>query len=88
MLSQRTFIGVAFYAASAAWCQSSTPLSFEAASVKMAAPCCAPGEWPPNRPGVDRVNFRYVTLWYCITYAYGRKSYQVSGVHTAISFPR
>jgi len=47
--------------------------------VKPAAPCCTPGQWPANRPGVDRLDFRHVTLWYCITYAYGVKSYQLSG---------
>jgi uncharacterized protein (TIGR03435 family) len=54
-------------------------LNFEVASVKPAAPCCPPGQWPGNRPGVDRISFRYVSLWYCITYAYGVKSYQLSG---------
>jgi uncharacterized protein (TIGR03435 family) len=63
----------------AAWPQSATPIAFEVASVKPAAPCCNPGQWPANRPAADRINFRYVTLWYCITYAYGMKSYQVSG---------
>jgi uncharacterized protein (TIGR03435 family) len=47
--------------------------------LKPAAPCCDPGQWPNNRPGVDRINFRNVTLWYCITYAYGARSYQVDG---------
>jgi len=56
-----------------------TPLTFEVASVKEAAACCAPGQWPSNRPGADRLTFRNVTLWYCITYAYGVKSYQLSG---------
>jgi uncharacterized protein (TIGR03435 family) len=28
---------------------------------------------------VDRIDFRYVTLWYCLSYAYGVKSYQMSG---------
>jgi uncharacterized protein (TIGR03435 family) len=55
------------------------PPVFEVASVKPAAPCCTPGQWPRNRPGDDRINFRNSTLWYCITYAYGVKSYQVSG---------
>jgi uncharacterized protein (TIGR03435 family) len=32
-----------------------------------------------SRPGIDRINFRYVTLWWSISYAYGVKSYQMSG---------
>lgn len=64
---------------SSAWGQGAPTPSFEVASVKLAAPCCAPGQWPDNRPGADRVNFRYVTLWYCLTYAYGVKSYQLFG---------
>lgn len=66
-------------AAGAAWSQTEGPLSFEVASVKPAAPCCAPGQWRGNRPGVDRLDFQYTTLWYDITYAYGVKSYQVFG---------
>lgn len=72
-------IGVALAAAGAGWSQIEGPLSFEVASVKPAAPCCAPGQWRGNRPGVDRLDFQYTTLWYDITYAYGVKSYQVFG---------
>ncbi len=73
------FAGLAFTAVCAAWGQPKAPLSFEVASVKIAAPCCPPGQWPRNRAGVDRINFRNASLWFCITYAYGMKSYQVTG---------
>ena len=59
--------------------QTAPPLSFEVASVKAAAPCCAAGQWRGNRPDVDRVDFQYGTLLYYLTYAYGMKSYQVAG---------
>ncbi|HUK16503.1 MAG TPA: TIGR03435 family protein [Bryobacteraceae bacterium] len=66
-------------AASTAWGQTAVPLSFEVASVKPAAPCCAPNQWRGNQIGADRIDFQYSTLKYCITFAYGVKSYQVSG---------
>ena len=66
-------------AACAAWGQAVPPLSFEVASIKPAAPCCAPGQWRGNRPAADRVDFQYGTLLYYVTYAYGVKSYQVAG---------
>lgn len=69
-------IPIALAAVAAAWGE---PLCFEVASVKIAAPCCAPGQWPNNRPGVDRINFRNASLWYSLTYAYGVKSYQLFG---------
>ena len=52
-------------------------LTFEVASVK-------PATVQPSRPrrntvGQDRIDFPNATLWYCITYAYGVRSYQVSG---------
>lgn len=52
-------------------------LSFEVASVKPAP--TRPAQWRGNRPGADRIDFQYATLWYCISYAYGVKSYQMSG---------
>jgi uncharacterized protein (TIGR03435 family) len=61
---------------SAGWCQAPAPLTFEVASIK---PANAPVEGHRNQPGVERLEFRYATLWYCITYAYGKKSYQVFG---------
>src|SRR5690348_8234319 len=53
--------------------------TFEVASVKPAAPCCAPGQWRESKAGDDRIDFRYVTLRYCVAFAYGLKEYQVSG---------
>lgn len=79
MICKITAIGVVLTAVSAGWSQMEGPLSFEVASVKPAVPCCAPGQWRGNRPGIDRIDFQYTTLWYDITYAYGVKSYQVFG---------
>ncbi len=59
--------------------QSAAPPTFEVASIKPAAPCCAPGQWRESKAGDDRIDFRYVTLRYCIAFAYGLKEYQVSG---------
>jgi len=53
--------------------------AFEVASIKPAAPCCAPGQWRESKAFDDRIDFRYVTLRYCIAFAYGLKEYQVSG---------
>jgi uncharacterized protein (TIGR03435 family) len=47
--------------------------------VKPAAPCCAPGQWRESKAGDDRIDFRYVTLKYCLAFAYRLKEYQVSG---------
>jgi uncharacterized protein (TIGR03435 family) len=55
------------------------PLSFEVASVKPAEPCCAEGQWRESKVENGRVDFRYVTLKYCIAFAYGIKEYQVAG---------
>lgn len=71
MIHRIVFVGAAL--AAAGWAQ----LSFEVASVKPAP--TAPAQWRANRPGVDRIDFQYATLWYCISYAYGVKSYQMSG---------
>jgi len=54
-------------------------LSFEVASVKPAAPCCSAGQWRESKAENDRLDFRYVTLKYCIAFAYGLKEYQVFG---------
>src|SRR5262249_16602309 len=45
-------------------------------SVKQATPDPA-----RRRPtvGADRIEFRGVTLWYCLSFAYGMKSYQMFG---------
>lgn len=57
----------------------STPIAFEVASVKTAAPCCAAGQWRESKAENDRIDFRYVTLKYCIAFAYAIKEYQVFG---------
>ena len=62
-----------------AWSQTAKPLSFEVASVKPAAPCCAPGQWRESKVLDDRIDFRYVTVRYCIAAAYRLKEYQVFG---------
>jgi uncharacterized protein (TIGR03435 family) len=72
------FVTAAAVLAACAWCQPGPPLSFEVASIKPSAPR-PPGQYPGNSPGIDRINFRYVTLWYSISYAYGVKSYEMSG---------
>ncbi len=59
--------------------QTAPATTFEVASIKTAAPCCPPGQWPDNKPGEDRINFRYATLKSCIAFAYRLKEYQVSG---------
>jgi len=59
--------------------QSRSPLSFEVASVKAAAPCCAAGQWRESTAGADRIDFRYVTMRYCIAFAYRVKEFQISG---------
>jgi uncharacterized protein (TIGR03435 family) len=61
------------------WGQTAKALSFEVASVKPAAPCCAPGQWRESKVGEDRIDFRYVTVRYCIAAAYRLKEYQVTG---------
>jgi uncharacterized protein (TIGR03435 family) len=53
--------------------------TFEVASVKAAAPCCAAGQWRESKAGPDRLDFRYVTLKYCLAFAYRMKEFQVSG---------
>jgi uncharacterized protein (TIGR03435 family) len=51
------------------------PLSFEVASVKSVPQ----GRWRENKVSGDRIDFPYVTLRYCISFAYEVKEYQVSG---------
>ncbi|MEO8367845.1 MAG: TIGR03435 family protein [Candidatus Solibacter sp.] len=53
--------------------------TFDIASVKAAAPCCAAGQWRESKVGPDRIDFRYVTLKYCLAFAYRMKEFQVSG---------
>ena len=59
--------------------QPAAPPSFEVASVKPAAPCCAAGQWRGNQIGADRIDLQYATLRSCVSLAYGVKSYQVAG---------
>ncbi len=73
------FTWLAAALAAGALAQTAKPPSFEVASVKPAAPCCAPGQWRESKVLDDRIDFRYVTMKYCIAAAYGLKEYQVSG---------
>jgi uncharacterized protein (TIGR03435 family) len=79
MLKLISIAAVVLMAASAAPGQSAAPLSFDVASVKPAAPCCAAGQWRESKAGEDRIDFRYVTLRYCVAFAWRLKEYQVSG---------
>jgi uncharacterized protein (TIGR03435 family) len=69
--------GLALAAGAVAWGQPAAPLAFEVASVKAAA--TPPAQRRAARPGADRIDWQYVTLWYCLSYAYGVHSYQMSG---------
>src|SRR4051794_6394672 len=73
------FVGLAAAFAAGALAQTAQPPSFEVASVKPAAPCCAPGQWRESKGLDDRIDFRYGTKKYCVAAAYGLKEYQVSG---------
>ncbi|HUB80418.1 MAG TPA: TIGR03435 family protein [Bryobacteraceae bacterium] len=75
------FRDLAIAACLAAWLTAAkaSPLSFEVASVKPAAACCAAGQWRESKAENDRLDFRYVTLKYCIAFSYGIKEFQVSG---------
>jgi uncharacterized protein (TIGR03435 family) len=75
----KIFLLAAALMAGTAFGQIAAPLSFEVASVKPAAPCCAPGQWRESKAGDDRIDFRYVTLRYCIAFAWQVKEYQVTG---------
>jgi uncharacterized protein (TIGR03435 family) len=74
----RLAIAAAFTGVCAVWGQSAAPMAFEVASVKQAAPNRGQARRRPTA-GTDRIDFQNVTLWYCISYAYGMKSYQMSG---------
>ena len=78
MFSRRLGLA-ALLGAWAAYSQNKAPLSFDVASVKPAAPCCAAGQWRESKAGEDRIDFRYVTLRYCVAFAYGVREFQVSG---------
>lgn len=75
----RKFLLLAGAFAAGAVAQTAKLASFEVASVKPAAPCCAPGQWRESKVFDDRIDFRYVTMRYCIAAAYRLKEYQVSG---------
>ncbi len=70
---------MALLAGSAVFGQTAAPLSFEVASVKPAAPCCAPGQWRESKAFVDRIDFPNATLRYCLAFAHGLKEYRISG---------
>ena len=57
--------------------QSAATLSFDVASVKPVPPH-EQRTWRRPTIGVDRVEFYNVTLWYCLSFAYGMKSYQMA----------
>jgi len=69
-----TISGVLLAAAATA-----APPSFDVASVKSAAPCCAAGQWRESQILDDRIDLRYVTMKYCIALAWRLREYQVSG---------
>ena len=75
----RIFVLAALLASGPASAQSVSPLRFEVESVRPAAPCCAAGQWRESTAGADRIDFRYVTMKYCIAFAYRVKEFQVSG---------
>ncbi len=78
MVMKRSAIVGALLAASAAWAQSTAALPFEVASVKQATPDQAQARRRAT-VGSDRIEFHNVTLWYCLSYAYGKKSSQMFG---------
>ena len=75
ILAKSTIVAV-LLAVGVTWGQSTAALSFEVASVKQAPPHQA---WQRPIVGPDRIEFHNVTLWYCLSYAYGMKSYQMFG---------
>jgi uncharacterized protein (TIGR03435 family) len=68
-------IAVVFLAVSAC-AQPTAPLSFEVASVKQTPPDQVQARRRAT-VGADRIEFHNVTLWYCLSFAYGVKSYQM-----------
>lgn len=79
MFTKILAVGVFLIAGYTASGQTASPLSFEVASVKPAAPCCAPGQWRESKAGVDRIDFPNISLRWCIAFAYRVKEYQISG---------
>jgi len=78
MLVKRIVVLAASFGVCAAWGQSAAPLQFEIATVKQTTPDQSQAR-RRSTVGADRIDFHNVTLWYCISYAYGMKSYQMSG---------
>jgi len=78
MFMKKSAIAAALLATCAAWGQSIEVLSFEVASVKQATPDQAQARRRPT-VSADRIEFRSVTLWYCLSFAYSMKSYQMFG---------
>src|SRR5215831_15156707 len=76
------YFSMAAVAITAAWTasgQTAASPTFEVASIKPAAPCCGPGQWRESKAADGRIDFRYVTLKYCIAFAWRVKEFQVSG---------
>ena len=78
MIGKSSAIVATLLVSGAAWGQPTGALSFEVASVK-AVPPQERRDWQPPRVGADRIEFHNATLWYCVSYAYRMKSYQMSG---------
>lgn len=76
MIGRTPAIVAALLASAAAWGQSTQAPAFEVASVKPVPPHEVRA-WRRPLVGADRIDFSNVTLWYCVSYAYGRKSYQM-----------
>jgi uncharacterized protein (TIGR03435 family) len=70
-------IATALLKIGAAWGQSASAVSFEVASVRQATPDRAESRRPTA--SADRIEFHNVTLWYCLSFAHGVKSYQMFG---------
>src|SRR5581483_6996047 len=77
-MKKASFTILAFLSAGVTWSQPTAALSFEVASVK-AVPPNEQRVWQRPVIGPDRVELRNVTLWYCLSYAYGMKSYSMFG---------
>ena len=78
MFWKSSTVACVLLAAGVALGQSSAGLSFEVASVKP-VPSGETRAWRRPTLGPDRIDLGNVTLWYCVSYAYGMKSYQMSG---------
>jgi uncharacterized protein (TIGR03435 family) len=78
MLKRPAIIAALLATTGAVWGQSTKALSFEVASLKPVSPHESRA-WRRPIVGADRIEFYNVTLWYCISFAYGTKSFQMSG---------